>query len=308
MSRPIRSINRPISIWHTRLAFLFLIPGIAFFLFFNLYPILYAISMSFTNTSGYNIMADINYIGLANFRELLTGLGSRFFYVVGRSLLFMAVSVPLKVAAGLAFALLLNSELLKGRGFWRGLAIIPWAVPAFFSILTWRGMFAAGELGTINQLLNYAGLRGINWLFDSTNAFIAYNTVEVWLAYPFMMTMILAAMQSIPPDLYESSSMDGAGTWAKFRYITLPLIKRPLLFATTLTSIASFTMFQIAFLLNQGGPARTNELVMVHGYKEAFHSAGLRYAYAASFQVLVSLMVIILIILSLKASRLTREV
>ncbi len=304
MARP---ISRPASIWHTRLALLFLIPGIVFFLFFNLYPIFYAINMSFTNTSGYNIIGEINYTGIANYKELLTGLGSRFFYVVVRTLLFMAVSVPLKVVAGLAFALLLNSELLKGKGLWRGLAIVPWAVPAFFSILIWRGMFAAGEMGTINQLLKMINLRGVNWLFDTTNTFIAYNIVEVWLAYPFMMTMILAAMQSIPPDLYESSSMDGAGTWAKFRHITLPLIKKPLLFATTLTSIASFTMFQIAFLMNQGGPARTNELVMVHGYREAFHSAGLRYAYAASFQVLVSFMIIILIILSLKASRLTKE-
>lgn len=242
------------------------------------------------------------FVGLANYQKILAE--PALYRAIGLSLLFVITSVPLKVLAGLLFASVLNSERVWGKPILRSLAILPWVVPVVFSIFVWRGIFSS-EFGAINQMLGAVGLPRVNWLFDPTNAFVAYNIVEVWLAYPFMMTVLLGAMQNIPPELYESVAMDGGGTWRKLKDVTLPLIKKPLLYATIMTSIASLTAFLVPFLLNEGGPGRANDFMMIYGYKEAFW--GGRYGYAAAFMAFVALVNVLFIFFALKASKLMRE-
>ena len=292
------------SVWHTRSALWFILPGFLLFLFFNLYPIIHSVYVSTTDMSFYNIMkpADLHFVGLSNYQTLF---GDPMIYrAISLSLLFLATSVPLKALAGLLFASILNSERVWGKPILRSLAILPWVVPFVFSVFLWRGMFTS-DFGAVNQIFGSLGLPSVNWLYDAGHAFIVYNIVEVWLAYPFMMTVILGAMQSVPPDLYESAAMDGTGTWRKLKDITLPLIKRPLMFATIMTSIASITAFMIPLLINDAGPGRVNETMMVYGYREAF--TGGRYGYASAFMVIVAMICAVFIILSLKASKLTKE-
>jgi len=293
-------------LWHVRSAFLFILPGFLLFLLFNLYPIIHSTYLSMTDTDFYNITKTgvdaPQFIGIKNFSDLVD---TPFFYrAIGLSLLFAATSVPLKILVGLLFASILNSERVYGKPLLRSLAILPWVVPFIFSILMWRGMFSL-EFGAVNQIFASIGLPAINWLFDATNAFIVYNIVEVWLAYPFIMTVVLGAMQNIPPELHESAMMDGAGMLSRMKKVTLPLIKRPLIFATILTSLASIGAFMVPFLINAGGPGRANEMMMVYGYKEAF--LGGRYGYAAAFMVIAAIIYSIFIILSLKATKLTKE-
>ncbi|MBC7263529.1 MAG: sugar ABC transporter permease [Chloroflexi bacterium] len=289
-------------IWRTRTAYLLVLPGLAFFLFFFLYPIAYSIRLSTTNANFFNFVSGYESIGLDNYRKLL--VEGKFFSPLLRTFLFMLTSVSLKVLAGLFFASLLSSPYLKLQRVLRPFFLTPWAVPWFFLVLIWRGMFNQ-DFGVINQVLRSMSLPAVNWLNDARNAFFAYNVVETYLAYPFMMTVTLAAIQSIPPDLYESAIVDGASSWDTFRYITLPLIKRPFLWATLMTTIASYMIFGVPFLMNKGGPAGSNEFLLVHGYKRAFDLG--RYGYAAAFMVLVFGILIILVVLFSKTSRLTEE-
>lgn len=296
--------ERRTSVWHARSALWFILPGLLLFLFLNLYPIIHSLYVSSTNMNFYNITNPerLNFVGVSNYQNLFGD--PQIYRAIMLSLLFVATSVPLKVLVGLLFASILNSERVWGKPILRSLAILPWVVPLLFSCFVWRGMFTL-EFGAVNQIFGSVGLPAVNWLYDATNAFIVYNIVEVWLAYPFIMTVLLGAMQSVPPDLYESAAMDGAGTWRKMRNITLPLIKRPLLFATIMTSIMSITAFMVPFLINEGGPGRANDFMMVYGYKEAFQ--GGRYGYAAAFMVIAAMICAVFVILSLWASKLTKE-
>jgi len=281
--------------WRTRKAYWYVFPSLFLFFFFFLYPMVYTVYISLTNASFFNIMKEPAFVGLENYEALLSG----FLYPLARTVLFMLTSIPLKVLAGILLAVLFTSTSLKAKRILMPLALVPWAAPWFFSVLIWRGMFNE-DFGIINRMLLSIGLPSVNWLNDVTNAFIAYNIVEVYLTYPFMMSVIFAAMQSVPLDLYESALMDGAGSWIRFRHVTLPLIKKPVFWATIMTGIASYLIYGVPFLLNRGGPARENEFLLVYGYKEAF-DLGL-YGYAAAFMMLV----FILLTIAIAFLRLTR--
>jgi arabinogalactan oligomer/maltooligosaccharide transport system permease protein len=296
------------NIWTTNQAYWLLIPGLLLFFVFNLYPIAFSIYLSFTNAWFGNINFRFQFIGLGNYWQLLTSSGTSFYYVLGRTFLFVGTSVPLKVFWGLALAIIFNSQFVFGRRVFRSLLILPWTLPSVLSILAWRGLFNQ-QFGAINAIFQGIGLPRINWLGNATNAFLAYNVVEVWLAYPFMMTVITAALQSVPPSLYDASRVDGASSWQRLRYVTLPLIWRPMLFATILTSSASFQTFLVPYLLNAGGPANANQMVMVWGYQQAFQNPyvpGLM-GLAAAFFVLISLIIIAFMFIGLRAGGITAE-
>jgi arabinogalactan oligomer/maltooligosaccharide transport system permease protein len=294
--------------WTTNRAYLLIIPGLLLFLALNLYPIVFSVYLAFTNAGQFNIAGGYEFVGLRNFQNVILSENTRFYYVLGRTVLFLATSVPLKLFFGLALALVFNLQIVKGRSILRSLLVLPWIVPAVLSILTWRGLFNY-DFGAINGMLQAFGLPRIHWLTDATNAFLAYNVVEVWLAYPFMMTIVLSALQSVPPELYDAARVDGASVWQRLRHISFPLIWRPLLFAVILTSNASFQSLLVPLLLNSGGPARTNEFVMVFGYNTAFRSGGAPGAMglAAAFFAIVSAIVITANYIQLKLGKLTVE-
>lgn len=276
--------------WHTKKAYWYIIPSVFLFFFFFLYPLIYTVYISATDANFFNIMKEPKFVGLENYKTLLFEGG--FFYPLIRTVLFMLTSIPLKVLAGLLLAILFSSSLVKAKRILMPLALIPWAAPWFFSVLIWRGMFNQ-DFGIINRMFLSIGLSPVNWLNNVRNAFLAYNVVEVYLTYPFMTSVIFAAIQSISLDLYESAIMDGAGSWITFRYVTLPLIKKPLFWATIMTGIASYLIYGVPFLLNRGGPARENEFLLVYGYKEAFDLGF--YGYAAAFMVLIFILLTIAI-------------
>lgn len=298
--RKYRNGVRGTSLWHGRKAYLFILPSVVLFLFFFLYPILYSLYLSTTNASFFNFVSGYRWIGLENYGKLL--FEGKFFPPLLRTLLFVITSVSLKMVVGLILAGMFNSPHLRFKRVLQPLFLVPWAVPWFFVTMIWRGMLNQ-DFGAINQILQWAGLSPVNWLNNTQNAFISYNIVEVYLVYPFMMTVILAAIQSIPAELYEAAVMDGTNSWDRFRNITIPLIRKPFLWATLITTIASYMIFGVPFLLNKGGPAGSNEFLLVYGYKKAFELG--RYGFAAAFMVLVFCILIILVFLFSKATKLT---
>lgn len=292
-------------IWRRNvIAYFFMLPSLIMLIFFNAYPIVFSIGIGFTNLTLFNIKSGYQFIGFDNYQKLLSVYGPQIQYVLYKTVLWTVTNVGLQVAVGLAFALLYNSKDLLGKRAHLAIVILPWAMPGFTSILIWYGMFQTG-FGSINQILRTLSLPGPNWLNNEWLAFTAYNITNTWLAYPFMMTVILGALQGIPPELYEAATVDGAKAWHKVRHITLPLIRRPLLLATLLTTNTTFQQLNVPFLLNQGGPARLNETVMVWGYRTIL--TGRFYGLASAFLGIVLIMVLFIGFLGLRVSRIAEE-
>lgn len=248
---------------------LLVLPGLFLFSAFMLYPMLYLLYLSFTNaTPGTLFQGEEVIVGLENY---VTVLGDpQFWNSLGTTWLFVATSVGLKIAVGLAIAVVLTSPLVKGRRYMRSLIIVPMGLPAIFTITVWRGIFSNANFGLANQLFRAVGLEPVAWLTRRWTAFLAYNVTETWLAYPFIVIITVSALQDVSDELLDAAKVDGAGFLARFWHVTLPSIKRPVLFAAILTAAASFQQFLIPFVFNKGGPSRANELLIVYGYREAF--------------------------------------
>ena len=236
----------------------------------------------------------MRFIGLENFGKLFTD--PRFVYSLYKTAIFVATSVPLKLLTGVALAFLYSSPLVWGRKVLRGLILAPWAIPILLSGLTWRFLFNPnGQLGKM------LGLDIYNYEWD---AFLVYNLFEAWLAYPFIMTVTMGALAGVSKDLVEASYIDGASTFTRLRRVVLPLISRPLMFATILTTGASLQAFMVPLLLNNGGPTKTisipglgtrsgnvNEFLILFGYNRV--SIDKDYGYAAATYLVIVLILLV---------------
>ena len=251
------------------LSLLLVLPGLFFFSAFMFYPMVYLVYLSFTNARPSNLFAGEEvWVGLANYTQVLSD--PQFWNSIWTTWLFVGTSVVLKLLLGVTIALVVTSDWVRGKRFMRSLIIVPMGLPAIFTITVWRGIFSPAEFGLANQLLGTFGLSSVAWFQERWLAFLSYNVTEMWLAYPFIVIITVSALQDVPEALHDAAKVDGAGFLARFRHVTLPSIKRPVLFATILTAAASFQQFLIPYVFNDGGPARKNELVIVYGYREAF--------------------------------------
>jgi arabinogalactan oligomer/maltooligosaccharide transport system permease protein len=260
------------------ISLLFVLPGLFVFSAFMLFPILYLVGISFTNAAPANLFAgegafsvltfgEATFVGLENYVSVLTD--PTFWNSFGVTWLFVATSVTLKIGLSLGIALVVTSDRVRGKRLMRSFIILPMGLPAIFTVTVWRGIFSTAEFGLANQILTSLGLESVAWLSGRWSAFFAYNITEAWLAYPFMVIITVSALQDVPEELHEAAKVDGAGYVSRLAHVTLPSIKRPVLFASILTAAASFQQFLIPFVFNQGGPARANELIVVYGYREA---------------------------------------
>lgn len=221
----------------------------------SVFPIVYTVYIAFTNLNLYHF-DQYRFVGLQNFRELIAGPGRTFFLpVVGWTVAFAALTTLLNWIVGLFLALLLNNGRLREVRLLRSVLIIPWALPAAIAILAWLGLLNS-DVGIINQALRALGLGGVPWLNDPFWARLSILLVNLWLGYPFMMSLTLGGLQAIPAELYEAAEIDGASWWQRVRHVTLPGImsfSMPLLISTF---AYNFTNFGVVYLLTQGGPPR----------------------------------------------------
>jgi arabinogalactan oligomer/maltooligosaccharide transport system permease protein len=263
-----------------------------------IYPIFYLFYISLTDatSAGTVLGGGATLIGLDNYVDILTD--SQFWTSMRVTWAYVAVSLVLKVLVAVGIALLLNHARVAGKRYMRAAVIVPLGFPPIFVISVWRGMFSDAPFGVFNTMLSWyngfvqfvAGLVDrvvfwssvsapdvllagvpIGWLSNRWFSFFAYVTTEVWLAYPFMVIIIVSALQDVPQELHDAAKVDGAGYFRRFLTVTLPAIRRPVLFASILTAATSFQSFLIPWVFNEGGPARQNELIIVYGYREAFN-------------------------------------
>lgn len=255
---------------------LLLLPGLLVIAAVALYPIASVLWLSLQHRLP--IFGIATFAGLDNYRALLED--ARLWRSLGTTLYFTAVAVGLELVLGLAIATLLARS-FPGRGLARAALLIPWALPPVVSAKMWEWLYNA-DFGLLNYLLRSAGLvtGGVNWLGSPAWALHAAIGVEVWKATPFVALLLLAGMQLIPRDLYHAARVDGAGSWACFRRITLPLLLPVLLVVLLFRTMDALRTFDIIFVLTGGGPANTTETLSIYTYKVLFQT--LQFGYGSA--------------------------
>ncbi len=251
--------------------------------------------------------------GWKNFVRVFTdeGIQKPFLAIFGWTLLFSLITVVLTVAVGMVLACLVQWEALRGKAVYRVMLILPYAVPAFISILIFKGLFNQ-SFGEINVMLS--ALFGVKpaWFSDPTLARTMLIIVNTWLGYPYMMILCMGLLKAIPDDLYEASAMDGAGPLQNFFLITLPLLLKPLMPLMIASFAFNFNNFVLVQLLTNGGPDRLGtttpagytDLLVNYTWRIAFEGGGGQdFGLAAAIATLIFLLVGALAVINLKASR-----
>jgi len=225
---------------HRLYVFVLVVP--AFIVLFGvvIYPFLYNVVLSLSNMNLRHIR-DWRIVGFEQYVKVFIEPSQPNFYVVFvKTVIWTIVNLFFHVVLGVTLALILNQKEIRGKGMFRAILVLPWAVPQLIVALTWRGMFNY-EYGAINLMLTqWFGLQGVQWLKQPLEAFLAVIITNVWLGFPFMMVIALGALQSIPHDLYEAAEIDGASWYHRLRHITVPLIRPVMVPAITLGTIWTF--------------------------------------------------------------------
>lgn len=249
------------------IAYLFLAPSLVISIIFLIVPIFIAVKLSFTNASLLT-MGKEKFIGFSNYIEFFRS--ESFSKVFKATLVYVVGGVSLTYLMGLLFALLLNNP-FKGRAIARSIAILPWAVPQVVLVLIWKWMLNP-QNGVINFVLESLHMLPyrFSWFGDPKFGMLAILLATVWKQYPLAYLILLAGLQSIPIELYEAASVDGAGKLQKFIHITLPGLRYVTLTLVLLLVIWSFGNFTIVWLMTQGGPADKTATLTVFTYLNAF--------------------------------------
>jgi ABC-type sugar transport system permease subunit len=285
-----------------RAALLFLLPSVIFVGLFSIFPIVESFRLSF-----YRLILTLPWlgqkmVGLENYTDLVSDPVAR--DAIGTTLIFIAVTIPLELLLGLGIALVLNQG-FRGRGLLRAVVLVPWAIPTVVSSQMWRFIFN-DRYGLVNFLLFGADAsRYIAPLADPYLAMISIMAAEIWKTTPFAALILLAGLQGISDDLYEAASVDGASSWQKFRHITLPLLKPALLLALLFRTIDALRVFDLVYVMTQGGPADATNVLQFYGYKKTFAEGMVGYGSAIAVTVFAMSLVLSLAYLrTFTASRL----
>ncbi|MBT6491992.1 MAG: extracellular solute-binding protein, partial [Deltaproteobacteria bacterium] len=209
-------------------------------------PFVMALSLAFfSHRSG-----EWTFVGLGNFQSILSADAFgvfeplSFYFALVVTVMWTLVNIVLHVGIGIGLALVLNQNGLHLKGFYRVLLIIPWAVPNYITALIWKGMFHR-QFGVINAMLEILGMESVAWFSSFWTAFCANVCTNAWLGFPFMMVVCLGALQSIPKELHDAASIDGAGFFAQFKHITWPLLMPAMAPAVMLGIVWTFNQFNI---------------------------------------------------------------
>ena len=285
-------------------AWLYLTPALLIIFIVIVFPILYTGYISVTNMSLYH-WSDYKVIGLDNYARALFKFDSVFLSALLTTVLWTALNMVIQLGVGFLIALGLNTPKLRLKRVYKTLLMVPWAVPAYISILLWRvGMFNI-EFGVLNKLLTLMGFGKVDFLSNKVIAFCSCMALNLWMALPFMIATIDGALQSIGRGLYESATLDGAGFWGKIRYITIPGIKPIIAPAAVMTTFITFKQFDIIYLLTQQRGYMTGatlNTVITYAHQNAFVSNNYGLSGAVSM-----LLFIVIILFSLLTNRSLQE-
>jgi multiple sugar transport system permease protein len=266
--------------------YLFISPWIIGFVLLTAGPMIASFVLIFVD---WDLLGDPSWGGLTNLQRLTTDR------LVGLSLYntayYTLFSVPLRLGLALAIAILLNA--LRGLAFWRTAFYLPAVVPAVANVILWMWMFSP-TMGLFNMVLTTFGLPRLNWVWDPNLSKPSLILMSTW-TIGNVVVIFLAGLQSVPRSLYEAAQIDGGGAWAQFRHVTLPLISPVVLFNLVMGIIFSFQVFTSAFLITQGGPANTTLFTVLYLYQVAFEQFKVGYASAIAWVLFLVILIFTLI-------------
>jgi hypothetical protein len=284
---------------------IYILPALLLLLIILVFPIMYTGYISLTNMNMYH-WNDYKFIGVSNYIRALFKFDSGFLEALLTTILWTAINMILQIGMGFLIALGLNSPLLKRLSrIYKTLLMLPWAMPAYISILLWRvGMFNT-EFGILNKLLTLLGLSKVDFLGNNIIAFCSCLILNLWIALPFMISTIDGALHSIDSSLYESAILDGAGFWESTYCITIPAIKPIIAPAAVMTTFITFKQFDIVYLLTQQRGYMTGanlNTVITYAHQNAFVSNNYGLSGAVSI-----LLFVIIILFSIITNRSLQE-
>jgi multiple sugar transport system permease protein len=232
------------------------------------------------------------FVGLANVWNLWDNQIYR--QTLWNTIVYTIGATVLKLGAGLALALILNEQLPLKRLI-RSAVLLPWIVPTVLSAMAWLWLLTP-NFSVLNWILVHTGLsqRGLPWLTSPSLAMFSVILVNTWRGIPFFAITLLAGLQTIPTELYEASAIDGAGTWRRFRYVTLPLLQPILLITLVLSVIWTFSDFQVVYGLTQGGPMNSTHVLATLSYQVGLASGNIGEGAAISLTMLPLLLIMII--------------
>ncbi|CAI9390894.1 Lactose transport system permease protein LacF [Microbacterium sp. T2.11-28] len=274
--------------------YLFVLPFIAIFLAFSVYPLIYTFRLSFTNWRG---SGAAEWVGLGNYTYLLTS--PQFWSSIGNSAVLWLLIVPIQLVIGVVIAVLLNSATLKFRGMYRIAYIVPFVTPLVAIAQIWIVLFDQGY-GAVNAVLNLFGIPDVGWLTTTMWAKPTLALLFLWKTTGFIVIILLSGLQSIDGSIYEAAAIDGASRPRQLWSITVPLLRRTIMFCVVLQTLAVFQMFAEPYVMTQGGPYNSTTTAGYYLYNHITR-ADLGTGAANSF-----LLVILVLALSLGFVRLLR--
>ena len=245
--------------------FAFVLGALVLYLVFFIIPGISGIAYAFTDWNSYH--PEVNFVGLDNLKTIFSS-GERYLNYISNTLIFVLITIVLKTVFALALALLLNDTVKRLTHFYRVMIYLPVVLPTLAVALIFRSILNPAT-GLLNVLLRGVGLDflALNWLVDPNIALLSVIGVDTWKGVGYIMVILLAGLQTIPKEYYEAAAVDGAGALAKFRHITWPLLTPALIVVTVLNVLYGLRVFDIVYVLTNGGPGYATEVVFTAIFK-----------------------------------------
>lgn len=266
--------------------YLLLSPAYLLIAGFMFYPMVTVVLLSLRQ---YQLMDPLNtpFIGMDHYRAIFDD--AYFWRSLWNSVVWVGVSLFFQFLLGFALALLLNSTHFRFKGVYQAVVFTPWAVSGFLIAIMWAWMLN-GEFGVVNDMLMRSGLidAKIGFLSRSDTALLSCVLANVWFGITFFAIMLFAALQSIPPSLYEAAHMDGASAWQTFRQVTVPMVKPTIVVTVLLRAIWIFNWADLIWVMTKGGPGGASQTLALYVFQKAF--LGLDFGYSAALGVALTLL------------------
>lgn len=329
--------DTPFILWwrrtaYTRAAYLYLVPAILVMTVITFYPMIYQIWMSFTDYGVQNLRGNPPaLVGIKNYIDIFSGALSvklpnySFVRILTFNLIWTFVNVPVHVALGVLIALLLNSQGLWFKRFYRAVYVLPMVLPWLVVATVWKNMFDQ-DYGSINMFLSWIGsffgvpaeafrIRWMENIYPPISAsltlvplplsFYAMWITNIWMGWPLNTIVATGALQSIPKDLYEAASIDGANGIQQFFAITMPLLRPAMVPAAMVGTIITFNLFNCIYFMSSGGPLRMTQILVTTVFDLAYTQR--MYGMAAAFSMIIFVILLILTTITNKITQATER-
>lgn len=270
-------------------AILFLSPTLVIFSTFILFPVFFSFYLSFQKWNMFS--GEATYVGLDNYIRMFES--AEFWIVLKNTAIYTLGTIPLNMALSLAIAYVLNKK-LAGKKFLRTAFFAPVIISPVAAAVIWRWMYDP-NFGLVNYFIGFFGFDAVNWLNEPTAAMFALIIMGVWKTFGINMVMFSAGLQGIPDSYYEAAELDGAGKFAKFWHITIPMLAPTTFFIMIMSMISSFQVFDLVYVLTSGGPLGSTKVLVFYVYEYAFKFFEMGYASAISYFLFALLFVLTMV-------------